>query len=171
MTIGYVYKIVCLDPEVKDTYVGSCSNMTKRRCKHKSDCNNLNSENHNLNVYNFIRAHGGWSNWSMIAIEQVNYTIKHELLIRERFHLEHLKASLNKRIPSRTDQEYYKTYYETNKEQISERRNQKITCACGKISSKNGISTHKKSRYHQNYLEGLPEIVITEVPRTIVSSS
>jgi hypothetical protein len=116
MTIGYIYKIVCLDPNVKDTYVGSCSVMAKRRCAHKSMCNNETHKSYNLNVYQFIRAHGGWSNWNMIAIEQVEYTIKHELLVRERFHLECLKASLNKVIPTRTRQEYREEHKEERKE-------------------------------------------------------
>ncbi len=130
MTIGYVYKIVCLDPNVKDTYVGSCSVMAKRRCAHKYNCNNENSKDYNLNVYQFIQAHGGWSNWRMLAIEEVDYTIKHELLVRERFHLENLKASLNRVIPTRTQQEHYeankieiaermKEYYEEHKEEIA----------------------------------------------------
>jgi hypothetical protein len=181
--IGYVYKIVCLDPEIKDCYVGSCQSFRTRKCDHKTVCNNSNSKKYNLNVYSFIRAHGGWANWSMIAIEQVEYTIKHELLVRERFHLEHLNASLNKQIPTRTDQQYRedhkteikqyredhkteaKQYRETNKTQISEKAKQKITCECGKSFTKHAIPYHNKTRYHQNYLANLPEIEITEVPR------
>jgi hypothetical protein len=131
MKTGYIYTIVCLDTNVKDCYVGSCSVMAKRRCAHKTACNNSNSKDHNLNVYQFIRANGGWSNWSMIALEQVEYTIKHELLVRERYHLEKLKATLNKVIPTRTPREYYeenkteigeriKEYRETNKTEISQ---------------------------------------------------
>jgi len=182
MTVGFIYKIVCLDPEVKDTYVGSCNNMTKRKCQHKSNCSNSNSKYHNFNVYNFIREHGGWANWSIIAIEQVEYTIKHELLVRERFHLERLKASLNKVVPTRTNQEYYesnkeqinekqKAYYESNKQQINEKAKQKITCECGKISNKYTISRHNKSRRHQNYLANLPKVEITEVTGTVETTS
>jgi hypothetical protein len=177
MTIGYIYKIVCLDPLITDTYVGSCTVLAKRKCHHKSDCNNSNSENHNYNVYNFIRAHGGWTNWNMLAIEQVNYTIKHELLVRERFHLENLKASLNKQIPTRTPQEYReekkeamvesqqayresnktqinekaKQYYETNKTQINEKAKQLIECDCGKSSIKKHFLRHQKSKNHKQY--------------------
>jgi hypothetical protein len=191
--IGYVYKIVCLDPEIKDCYVGSCQSFRTRKANHKFNCNNSNNKDHNLNIYRFIREHGGWSNWSMLVIEQVNFTVKHELLIKERFYLEYLKATLNKRIPSRTHQEYrddHKTeakqyyeenkteikqykqqYYEANKTQILEKNKQIITCACGKISNKCHISRHNKSRRHQNYLLGLPKEFESEITRTEESIS
>jgi hypothetical protein len=119
--IGFIYKIVCLDPSITDCYVGSCQSFRTRKANHKSACSNSNSNRYNLNVYNFIRANGGWSNWSMLAIEQVEYTIKHELLVRERFHLEQLKATLNKVIPSRTQQELSKQYREENKTELNEK--------------------------------------------------
>jgi hypothetical protein len=187
--IGYVYKIVCLDPEIKDCYVGSCQSFRTRKCEHKSVCNNSNSKYYNYNVYQFIRLNGGWSNWNMLAIEQVNYTIKHELLVRERFHLETLKASLNKQIPARTQQDlkqYHEAYYETNKTeldevnkkyreanktQISEKAKQIITCACGKNLTKSVISRHNKSRRHQNYIANLPKVFEREVSGTEEISS
>jgi hypothetical protein len=151
MTVGFIYKIVCLNPEVKDTYVGSCNNMTKRKCDHKTACNNSNNKAYNFNVYQLIREHGGWSNWSMIAIEQVEYNIKHELRLRERFHLENLKATLNKCIPSRTYQESQQAYREANKTEINEAKKQIITCACGTSLTKSVISRHKQSKNHKQY--------------------
>jgi len=53
------------------------------------------NNNHNLLVYQFIRQHGGWSNWNMVEIERVTFTEKPELLKRERFHIEAFKAELN----------------------------------------------------------------------------
>ena len=133
--VGYIYKIVCNNPEITDCYVGSCQSFRTRKTNHKNRCNNENNKDYTMNVYQFIRANGGWANFNMLAIEQVNYTIKHELLMRERFHLERLKATLNKIIPTRTQQEYYeanktiinqqqKEHYEANKEKISERHKQ-----------------------------------------------
>ena len=145
--IGYVYKIVCNDPLITDTYVGSCQSFRTRKTNHKSSCNNENNKDHNLNVYQFIRANGGWQNWNMVAIEQIEYTIKHELRLRERFHLERLKATLNKQIPSRTKQEYY----EENKTEKLEKQKQLVICECGKSSTKCNISTHKKSKNHRQY--------------------
>jgi hypothetical protein len=171
MTIGYIYKIVCLDPLITDTYVGSCTVLAKRKCEHKSACNNSNDKRYNYNIYSFIRAHGNWPNWTMLAIEQVEYTIKHELLVRERFHLENLKASLNKAVPSRTHQESVKAYRDEHRTELNESAKQIINCDCGKISNKCHISRHNKSRRHQNYLSGLPQVVPSEIARTEESIS
>ena len=147
--IGYVYKIVCLDPSIKDTYVGSCQAFRTRKHSHKSNCTNPNSKGYNLNVYNFIRANGGWSNFSMIAIEQVNYLVKHELLVRERFHLENLKASLNKVVPSRTQQEYREAHKTEAKAYYEEHKTEK------KESNKEYREAHKTEakEYHEAYYE------------------
>ena len=144
-------KIVCNDIQIKDSYVGSCQSFRTRKTNHKSACNNETSRDYNVNVYQFIRANGGWANWNMIAIEQVNYNIKHELLLRERFHLERLGATLNKHIPSRTEQEYKKAYFEENRTEINKKAKELITCECGKSSTKCHISRHKQSKNHRQY--------------------
>ena len=49
-----MYKIVCDDLNVKDCYVGHTINMTKRKCWHKSSCNNEKNKNHNLKIYQIL---------------------------------------------------------------------------------------------------------------------
>ena len=44
-----------------------------------------------------------------------------------------------------------KEYYEDNKTIINEKKNQIITCDCGKSSTKNNISQHKKSKNHKQF--------------------
>ena len=162
MKVGYIYKIVCLDPEITDTYVGSCQAFRTRKSNHKSACNSPTNKRHNLNVYQFIRANGGWANWSMLVIETVHYTIKHELLIRERFYIEFLRATLNKCIPTRGQQERNKAYYENNKAHIGERDKarynanretlkQLVTCDCGKSFTRVSLTRHKKSKKHKQF--------------------
>ena len=63
-----IYKIVCNDLEIKETYVGHTTNMVKRRYSHKSSCNNEKCIHHNYKIYQTIRANGGWDNWSVIQI-------------------------------------------------------------------------------------------------------
>ena len=45
-----------------------------------------------------------------------------------------------------------KQKYERNKEQILERRKNKITCDCGCVIRRDGLSEHKRSKKHKNYL-------------------
>lgn len=132
MKIGYVYKLVCKDINVKEIYIGSTVNINQRRRQHKNCCNKTTNPDHNIHVYEYIRENGGWDNWDSIVVEQFEFNEKHELRARERFHLEDLKATLNKTIPTRTQTEYRevnkdkytlykKQYYEDNKESIAER--------------------------------------------------
>ena len=127
-----IYKLCCKDPEVTEIYVGSTTNFRRRKAAHKSTCNNENNQGYNTRVYVFIRENGGFSNWDMIEVEKYCATDRKDLLKRERYWFEELKASLNKDIPSRTLKEYRtenkemitqknKIYREENREKISQR--------------------------------------------------
>ena len=60
-----IYKLINYDyPEL--VYVGTTTNFTKRKQKHKESCLNEKSKKHNLKVYTNIRENDGWKNWSMI---------------------------------------------------------------------------------------------------------
>ena len=162
-----IYKLCCNDPNITDCYVGSTTNFKCRKNSHKTVCNNENSKKHNLNVYKFIREHGGFENWSMILIENFPCDTKLELHKRERYWLETLGAMLNKQVPSRNKKESDKNYrdnnkekikekqkdwYERNKEQILLKSNEKIICACGTISLKCNLIRHFKSKKHQKFI-------------------
>jgi hypothetical protein len=118
-----IYKIVCRDLNIKNSYVGHTTNFIKRKCNHKCYCNNKNSIKHDIYVYQFIRKNGGWENWNMIEIEKYECNDFNEACKRERYWIEKLKSSLNRVIPTRTDKEYYddnkvqfKEYRDANKE-------------------------------------------------------
>ena len=167
---GLIYKICCLDPKIKDVYVGSTTKLVKRRCQHKNACNNENCKNHNLSVYQFIRANGGWENWEVVQIEKYSCETKAELETRERYHLETLGATLNCKVPTRTKKEYYKDNFEAiserhkqynlknpeyqkqyrqdNREVLLEKRSKKINCECGTVVCKNYILRHRRTQKH-----------------------
>ena len=113
-----IYKLCCLDPNITEIYIGSTTNKYRRKQQHKSTCNNLNGKMYNIFVYQFIREHGGFSNWDMVIIEEFNATDKNDLHKQERHWIETLKSTLNKHIPTRTKNEYY----EANKDVILEQR-------------------------------------------------
>ena len=93
--VGFVYKLCCIDPEIKEIYVGSTKNLRVRKSDHKRNCNNENKKEYNFNVYQFIRANGGFSNFDIIQLERVEFNTRHELHARERHYIELLKATLN----------------------------------------------------------------------------
>jgi hypothetical protein len=115
-----MYKLVCNDVNITEFYVGSTTNFTVRKDCHKKHCCKDIYKQHNFKVYQFIRANGGWGNWSMVEIEKFTCTDSKEGKKRERYWIETLKATLNCNIPSRTQSEYVLA----NKEKIA--KNKKI---------------------------------------------
>jgi len=119
-----IYKIVCNDLTVTDLYVGSTTDFRKRKCAHKSRCDNANGSHYNLKIYTIIRANGGWSNWTMVEIEKYTTCLDgNEARARERYWLELLNANMNMVIPSRSKKEYKiinKEYKIINKDKIKE---------------------------------------------------
>jgi len=133
--VGFIYKLAHNDPEIKEIYIGSTSNLKRRKCEHKHSCNTETDKHYNLNVYQFIRSNGGFVNWNIYQIEEVKYNTKYQLHARERHYIEQLNPSLNKNIPTRTRQEHYeenkqeivqykKQYYEENKQEIVQYKKQ-----------------------------------------------
>ena len=53
--IGKIYKLE-MDNEL--IYIGSTTNMTRRKTEHKSDCFNENKNHYNLKLYKIIREQG-----------------------------------------------------------------------------------------------------------------
>jgi hypothetical protein len=127
-----IYEIVCKDVNITERYVGSTTNLIKRRSDHKTNCNNEKGKKYNIFVYQFIRENGGFVNWEVVLIEQViDCKDKENLHKRERYFIESLKAELNKQKPLRTGKEWCeenkdkiteqgKEYREKNKEKLAE---------------------------------------------------
>ena len=165
-----IYRIVCKDPTIKECYVGSTTDFTRRKKAHKDVCNNDKSRDYNHNIYQFIIKNGGWNNFDMIEVEKYNAIDHLDQLKRERYWLEFYQATLNKIIPSRTIPEYRKTYREENKEYFTkynkeywqinkekikennrENNTEKITCECGAICLKYGLARHKTTKKHLTF--------------------
>jgi len=146
-----IYKICCKDHNIKDIYIGSTTNMVKRRSAHKSNCNNENRRQHNLYVYEFIREHGGWNNWNMILVEKYPCVDNMELVKRERYWYDELKASLNLRRPHRSDEERIKYHIEYGK--IFREENKDAIIECKKKyreENKDVIIEYQKKYYEEN---------------------
>ena len=150
MKIGHVYKLVCKDVTATEIYVGSSSSLRNRRANHKSACSNENWKSYNLPVYQYIRANGGWDNWQLLPIERVEFDFKFELHDRERHHMEALHATLNSRVPNRTQAEH-RQYHQQYMQQRQEESSKKHDCPCGGRYTNEHKSTHLKTERHQNY--------------------
>ena len=164
--IGSIYKIICKDETINEIYVGSSGDFKTRLKKHKSRCNNQKCIGYNLKVYQFIREHGGWDNWNMIKIIDVDCEDKSELRYYEQLYISSLNPTLNcnkSYIKEEERKEYNKEYteknkekrkenmkehYQQNKNKIKEKRSVKINCECGGKYTRHHKSTHFKSKKH-----------------------
>jgi hypothetical protein len=131
------YKFTCLNDNIKNCYIGSTANLKNRKIKHKSACNNENDKAYNYNVYKMIRENGGWNNWSMIVIEEIQDLTLTQARMKEEEHRIKLKADMNScsaylsdEARIERDKEYRKKNYEKNKEkaikQAKQYRNEHI---------------------------------------------
>ena len=163
-----VYKICCKDVNIVDIYIGSTTNFTKRKYKHRDCCCNVKRKGSGVYVYMFMREHGGWENWEMVEIEKVKCNDSNELHTRERYYFDLLKANLNKNVPTRTVEEYRehkkefikekeKEYRLNNKDKIKINRDNKaklletFSCGCGSQVSHADKVRHNKSKKHLNF--------------------
>ena len=176
-----IYKIVCNDLTITELYVGSTTDFTRRKNQHKNTCINQNDKKTNLKIYQTIRNHGNWENWTMVQIEEYPCTNGNEARSRERYWFEQLNATLNTIRPLITHDEWKqwsKNYEilnkdvrkekklknrEKNKDKISEQTkkyrelnkdiiNAPYTCECGSVFVVCKKSRHFKSKKHINYL-------------------
>jgi len=101
-----IYKLIHNDDiNNENIYIGSTTNFVKRKCGHKTACNNEKVKDHNLKVYKIIRSNGGWTQWSMLLVENFSCTNKTEAAVRERHWIDYYKSQLNTQIPNRSLQE------------------------------------------------------------------
>lgn len=122
-----IYKFVCNDLEIKDTYIGHTTNFIKRKEAHKKCAIYETIQSKVGKLYQTIKNTGGWGNWTMLQVEEYPCNNKREAEVRERYWIEQLHATLNSMIPITTLQEkkeYMIQFREQNKEQIKKQRKQ-----------------------------------------------
>jgi len=163
-----IYKICCNDVSITDIYVGHTTDIIRRRQNHKDCCKYEFRKEYNTYKYQFIRDNGGWDNWSLVPVEEYPCENVNQASIRERYWVETLQASLNKQIPSRSNQEFGKIYYQNNKEKINEKNmknhrinkeklTEKFICDCGGCYTFRDKAKHFKTKKHQEYLSTINE--------------
>lgn len=178
---GQIYKIVCRDLTVKEIYVGSTTDLGRRRSTHKGHANS----GRDLMLYNFIRQHGGWDNWQLLLIELFPCSSSEQLRARERYFVDLLGATLNMVRPLRTRDEYREDhrlrsseYHQSHREIIAQRRaisyqqtkdhfaekrreNREVRhlwdaevhlCSCGRNFTNSNKARHQKTAIHIQYL-------------------
>jgi hypothetical protein len=152
MGIYTFYKITC-NEENDFTYVGSTINFKSRKCQHKSTCSQQNDKNHNVKVYLTIREFGGWDNWTMSPIENLECASKIDALIREQYWIDEFKPKLNcnnayglnnDNMKMENAKKNREVYREKNRDKKKE-QNRKY-----RAENRDKISEQKKETYQKN---------------------
>jgi len=134
-----VYKISCVDENIKEFYIGSTDDLNRRIIEHKSRYNS----GYDYNVYKFIRENGGISNWEINPIEIFSFLTVLELKEHEQFYLDEYKPKLNTQNAIRP-----KNYRDKYKEYFRLVNNKKINCPhCNKQLNKSSLKRHIKSQH------------------------
>lgn len=141
-----IYKICCKDKTITDCYVGRTSNFEERKKRHKSNCNSIiNHYKHNYKVYQFIREHNGFENWTFEVLETCDELTKSKELERKWYEL--LNPTLNTFYPNRTERETKDASINKNRESI--------ICECGGRIAYWHKNRHLKTKKHLAYLESI----------------
>lgn len=68
------------------------------------------------------------------------------------------KAKMNKDYKEKnrdTTLEYNRSYYEKNKNKLLETAGKDVSCCCGRMVRKDGLSRHKRSKIHIKYMDSI----------------
>ena len=134
-----IYKVVCKDLSIKDTFIGSSRNLSTTAREYKIIINNgAKQKPDDQYMFATVKANGGFAKWDLILIEEFTYKNRHELAARIRYHVEQLGASLNQPLPA--DMQPASTT---------------PTCPCGSFVPNPNNIFHIESALHQNYLLSL----------------
>jgi len=110
----YIYYILDKDGVVH--YVGSTSNMNSRKSGHKYCCRTEKDKRYHLDIYQYIRDHGGFDNFEIIPVRKIeDVKNKTDLLIAEQDEMNKFSNLKNKIGSYRTDEERLKQNIENSK--------------------------------------------------------
>jgi hypothetical protein len=192
-----IYKLVKNDDyDNVNIYIGNTTNFIKRKNYHKSSCYNVMMHDYYNKKSQYIRDNGGWEEWYMIEIEKYPCNDGNEARAREEYWRCYFNANLNSQKALRTKDEqilYQKEYdkqrwknmdildkqkhnertnnhYHNNKEKISNKAREKITCECGCVLSKDTLTRHRKSKKHIDLIKNIYYIVEDDV-RSIIKGN
>eukprot|EP00438_Fugacium_kawagutii_P003455 Skav217386 [mRNA] locus=scaffold532:105398:105889:+ [translate_table: standard] len=146
---GKIYKIT--DIGYNKCYIGStCEKLSKRMERHREGYSRYNrgKAKTRLSVFDLFDEFGS-ENCKAELIEDYPCNSREELLRREGHYIKNVDC-LNKVIPHRTEQERKDValeYYYNNKEQILEKRLEKVECPyCHRVMSQYYVPLHQRSK-------------------------
>jgi hypothetical protein len=148
-----IYKIVCKDVSINDIYVGHTTDFIKRKCGHKSMCNNNKK---NLKIYKTIRENGGWENWEMVEIEKYPCNNGGEARARERYWIVGLNCSMNSNMNSNMKSNMNSNMNSNNVDSNMKSKKSPYYCVICNVNchKKNTYAVHIETKKHKTNEKG-----------------
>lgn len=81
-----------------DRYIGSTSNFSRRKARHRYNSKTPTASEYNYKLYQHIRQAGGWGCYTMDIIEQYVCETRKELMEREKYYIRNTPCNLNTHI-------------------------------------------------------------------------
>ena len=149
---GKIYKLINSDNTL--CYIGSTvKTLEQRKSKHANAYKSWKAGGHNY-VTSFKVIEDDIDGLNIFLLENVSCNSKDELTSRERYYIDTIQC-VNKYMPNRTKQEYYKDnkeiiqkYYNDNKDKLLK----KHKCDCGGQYTHTHKSKHFKTKKHKLFL-------------------
>ena len=121
-----IYEIRHNNPYVLNTYIGSTRNFFARLAVHR--LRTKNTETYNCHLYQYIRGLGGWSQFTMSALEEIECESREEAEERESWWIKQRTANMNtykvNTTRSQKTRERQRRYYADNRTRILDDRKQ-----------------------------------------------
>ena len=112
-------------------YVGSTTNFSNRKGKHKYNCNHEERKEFTTPIYCHIRDNGGFNCFEVIPIKSLKLENKTQLLIAEQVEIDKHQTLVNRNKAHRTIEElkeymkqYHKQYNQEHKVELNEKKKQ-----------------------------------------------
>lgn len=157
-----IYKIKCLDENIQNVYIGKTKNFNKRKWSHKQDCCNPESKKHNLKLYQFIRANGGWDNWIFEQLAIYNCENDLQASEKEREHFDQNNNLLNSNVPNQTKKQWEEVNKETRLRQMKEYRDEHQDETIQKYNENRDYHINRVKQYRLKNLEKKKEKTLCE---------
>jgi hypothetical protein len=92
-----IYKLICKDDTITETYIGHTTNFVQRKYTHKTACakgwNASTTPADLIEIYSAILNQGGWENWDMIEIAKCVCNDKKDAVQKEREYRDRTQGS------------------------------------------------------------------------------
>jgi group I intron endonuclease len=171
---GKIYRLIN-DIDPNEIYIGStCLDLSKRLFNHRAYAR-LNKKS---KIYQRMKD-VGIDHFKIVLVEEYPCENKMQLVQREQYYIDLLKPNLNSRWAYATDEQkkdrkndHQKNHYQNNRDAklasnrnyrlanirlISANASEKVTCECGAIIRKDGLSRHRNTQPHLQYMKSKEE--------------